>query len=437
MIRTAILTVSALLAFAGAARAQDEPFGQSPQRERVPGWVTSYVRERGSALVVVRLRLDTAWTPVGARGEAQAYRQEIQTAQAGFAGRLGKDRVRSLVHTPHARVRATPAILRELENDPEVLFVRPDFPITASRSPTPAPAEGLKTLAAMNVQPVWDAGLRGAGQRIAVIDFDIDPECLFLQGAVEAVWSHGDGFVEIEPTFGSKTTLSHGTQVAMAAAGRSPFGRFGVAPEARIVACNLPHVGGATPASAVGDALAALWLWGGSADLAAVCLSLNVPSSALAAAGAETIADAELALSYEMQNAAEVLAAPVFVSAGNEESQESVLFPAYLEPAWAVGATYADGTSFMYTTNFSGDVVLLAPGQVSSPLKGSGTSFSAPFVAGGYALLRGGAPGATPQEILDALQGGGATVVVEVEGGQPGEGRSLDVEGARAVLLGG
>ena len=97
------------------------------------------------------------------------------------------------------------------------------------------------------------------------------------------------------------------------------------------------------------------------------------------------------------------------VASGNSGNSAGMSMPACISSAFSVGAT--DLTDAVTSFSNSADFLdLLAPGyDITSTVPGndfsakSGTSMAAPHVAGAWAALRSASPGATPEEIHDAL----------------------------------
>jgi hypothetical protein len=128
------------------------------------------------------------------------------------------------------------------------------------------------------------------------------------------------------------------------------------------------------------------------------------------------------------------------VSSGNSGFRDSVGAPGCVGAALTIGSTTkTDGISAF--SNISDVVDLLAPGSnINSSVPGagfgviSGTSMSAPHVAGAVAVLRSRSPAATVDQIQTALQSTGVGIAV------PGTSltlRRINVEAAAASLGGG
>lgn len=103
----------------------------------------------------------------------------------------------------------------------------------------------------------------------------------------------------------------------------------------------------------------------------------------------------------------------VVVGAGNNGADACNYSPASVPDAIAVGASRIDDTTVSYS-NFGACVDIYAPGEAVwtiwndasfTPLQVSGTSFSAPHVAGAAAIYLEQHPSATPQEVNAGIIG--------------------------------
>ncbi|HWQ11800.1 MAG TPA: S8 family serine peptidase, partial [Roseiflexaceae bacterium] len=286
-------------------------------------------------------------------------------------------------------------------------------------------------------------GSTGAGQVVVVLDTGVDLAHPFLREALVdgACFSSDDvGALPSEslcPGGGEEQQglaagaacpsfvygCDHGTHVAGIVAGRAPDVAFsGIAPGAALVpvqvysrfegsACRgLPSPCALSWSS---DQLRALdWVYAAlrhRMDVAAVNVSL-------AAGALDVPCDAtHPAMKLALDRLRAVGIATV-AAAGNGGATNGLSAPACISGAVAVGATAADDTVAPYS-NSASPLALLAPGDsIQSALPGggyglrSGTSMSAPHVAGALAVLRSVRPNATLEEILQALALGGRPV---------------------------
>jgi subtilisin family serine protease len=247
---------------------------------------------------------------------------------------------------------------------------------------------------------------RGGGTRVAIVDTGVDLLHPMLAGRVIAGWDFLES--DADPTDQADgldqdgdgrpdEAFGHGTHVA-------GIVRL-VAPDAGLLVARVLDAEGRGDMLDVARAIR----WAVANGAKVINLSL----------GSLTKSDA-VALALEEANAAGVVCV---TSAGNTASDAPVDFPAssrYTTAVAAVNDLYAP-TSF---TSYGDFVEICAPGQtVRSAFPGggyalwSGTSMSAPFVSGGFALLASSHPDWTWKRMQDRL----ISTARPVLGGFPGE----------------
>jgi serine protease AprX len=309
--------------------------------------------------------------------------------------------------------------LDKLAAYPEISVVLVDAPVQALGGVVDYDALTTTYNQSTKVNKVWDKGYDGRGVGIAVIDSGVAATGDFAGRLTQVTmpgqpWSNND-------------VVGHGSLVAGVAAGKSSSGRYiGVAPGANIYALNVANPNGVN-ASDVVTALGWVYENAHTYNIRVVNLSLgeSIPSSYR-----QSILD----LAIERVWAAGVV---VVVSSGNGGPGMIDFAPANDPLAITVGATDHRGTSgtsddLLATFTAYGTTVdgvskpeVLAPGRLIAsvlpsgtilyglaPLlnlldpgyaKISGTSFSAPQVAGAAALLLQRYPNLSPDQVKWAL----------------------------------
>ena len=132
------------------------------------------------------------------------------------------------------QLRGSAAAAQALRNNPRVLSVEPDRAIEL----TETLPFGVKRISAYLLEGVgaYQAGFRGAGARIAVLDTGIDLDHPDLVASIDGALGRNCVDESLPPNDGH----GHGTHVAgTAAAPRNNVGVVGVAPEARLVAVKM------------------------------------------------------------------------------------------------------------------------------------------------------------------------------------------------------
>jgi serine protease AprX len=331
--------------------------------------------------------------------------------------------------------------LLKLAGSAGVRYIAPDVPVvpTAASAPLSFPSLATQHPAVVGAQAAWSAGYTGEGIGIAVID-----------SGVAASSDFGSRLVGVQVDADSPApadAVGHGSFVAAVAGGRSGDGRYvGIAPGATVYALNVARPDGVYSS----DVVAAVdWVLANhrrhNIRVANLSLSESAPSSYLASV---------------LDTAVERLwrdGVTVVVSAGNRGEGVASYAPANDPFVITVGATDTMGTVSTgddRTSDFSSRgrtqdafdkpelhapgrrIVSLLPGGTSlaaqAPLQNliaggyasmSGTSFSAPQVAGAAAILLQKHPTWTPDQVKWVLQETGDSL-------SGGSGRMLDLAAA-------
>ena len=382
------------------------------------------VRSENRVRVIVGLRTGSGSAAVAVDGPGGVSRRPagIARAQESLMIRMSSHRVSSIRRfkfMPYVALEVDAAALEALAADREVLSIEEDQTVK------PMLADSTSLIGAPRA---WSQGYAGAGQTVAVLDTGVDGNHPFLTGKVvsEACYS-GAGSRNLSLCPGGETESTepgsgrpcpsnfsdcfHGTSVAGIAAG---YGTefSGVARDARIIAIQVfSQCGGDCLTAPGSDLLAGLERvleLSASLDIAAVNISLG-------GALYEEKCDADFpAVKAAMDNLRAAGIATI-VAAGNESSSTEITFPSCISSAISVGSTdgIGDGTSREAVSDFSNSshlLDLLAPGrEINTSVlddgfrRDSGTSFSAPHVAGAWAVLKSKAANASIQQLFNVL----------------------------------
>ncbi len=349
--------------------------------------------------------------------------------------------------------------LAALAQTPGVLTIEADLPEVGGLA---------ESVPLVNAPAAWSAGSTGAGWKVAVLDTGVQTNHPFLAGKTvgEACYSNAGGAggqtavcpggVATSTAAGSGIDCSvngcnHGTHVAGIAVGTSAS-FHGVGRGAQLIAMQVftrfdSNCGSSAAPCALSfpsDQVAALERVlvlagaGNAGQIAAVNMSVGggryVDQPACDAA--------QSARKAAIDNLRSVGVATV-VSAGNDGYTDSTSAPACISSAVSVGSTTKSDTVSPFS-NRASFLALLAPGSsILSSVPGSsfstfsGTSMSAPHVAGAWAVLKQARPGATVSQVLDALRGTGVSIDDPLSIGEGGQAiyPRINVGAARTSLL--
>ena len=194
----------------------------------------------------------------------------------------------------------------------------------AARPPYPIQPLLNDSVPLLRVPPLWDAGLRGEGVRIAIVDTGIDATHADLRDRIVA---HADHTGTAE-----RDDVGHGTHVAGIAAGAGSVYR-GVAPAASLVIAKVLSAEGGSE-----DAVLAGMSWASTQNVQVMNLSLGGPGSPSSPLGREVDALAAAGI-------------VVCVAAGNAgPSPRTISSPADARGALTIGATDKHGQVTAYSS---------------------------------------------------------------------------------------
>ncbi len=378
--------------------------------------------------LIVGVRLPD-YQPEGLLHDSPSIEQQraaIAQAQAAFLERHAITNAVAFPFIPFIALNADARLLEALRADPDVTSVEEDTPMP----PTLAESGPL-----VGANYAWANGYTGAGQTIAILDTGVDKTHPFLSGKVvsEACYSNAGGAggglslcpggVVSSTAVGSGVNCpasisgcDHGTHVAGIAAGRGAS-FSGIAKDANVIAIQVftEFTQTNTALSYSSDQIAGLQrvqALSSSFNIAAANLSLGNSVSYTTQLNCDS-ANASMQAAIDGLRS---LGIATTISAGNDTYTTSLSFPACISSAISVGST-KDGSngatppdSVSAFSNSAAYLNLLAPGEwVNSSVPNgayanfSGTSMSAPHIAGAWAILKQVQPTATVDSLLNVL----------------------------------
>ena len=343
-------------------------------------------------------------------------------------------RIHKYKYSPYISMTVDSATLDALLASPDIISIEEDIPVP--------PALDL-SVPRIGAAALHESNVTGAGVAVAILDTGVDKTHPFLLGSVisEACYStNGSGSIALCPGGEEESTdvgsalpcggsyptsdCDHGTHVAGIVAGRRDVAEnlSGVAPEAGIIAIQVfsrfdsyEDCGSSAPclgswSSDQMKGLEKIYELRSAFPIASVNMSL----------GGEGYPD-NCDINYPaMKEAIDLLRTAgisTVIASGNNGYCGAISTPACISSAISVGATDDISDAVTGFSNSASFLSLLAPGQwITSSVPGGGyeswrgTSMAAPHVAGAWALMKQEHPGATVDDILDALTSTGLSV---------------------------
>ena len=411
-------------------------------------------------LLLVLLLLCSDW-PAFAERHVVALREPAERDPAArlaaidASGRRALERVgertraQRFATIPALVVELTPEEAARLAADPDVASVGPDVSFHASLG------TALPLIHASDVQAL---GPTGKGVRVAILDTGVEREHPDLARDVVAEQCFCEradgtgccpgGAHRLDGPGSAPDEHGHGTSLAGILTSDGRVAGRGVAPDAEIVAIRVMDEHGAI--ASLAQLLEALdWLLLTRPDVRVVNLSLETDQ--LFEGSCDAASAAALALSSAIRKLRE-RGTLVVAAAGNRGDAGRVAMPACLSSALAVGAVASRPVDLpcgrageapdrlACFSNAGPRLDLVAPGApiTTTGLGGglaawAGTSQASAMVAGAAALLFEASPGATPEQVAQALRASGVPALDPRSGARYPR---IDVRAALRALAG-
>ncbi|HMN60988.1 MAG TPA: S8 family serine peptidase, partial [Anaerolinea sp.] len=389
---------------------------QNPPAKVQPG-------EFSTVVVVLRDQADVSRVAGENRAEraknvVRALQDKANRTQPGLRGLLEARQARKLVLAYQPlwiingfSVTASQAVIEELAQNPDVLEVLPDDIQIVSTGSYAAPEANV---AAIQAPALWDMGFSGQGVVVANVDSGVDvshPDLAARWRGGSNSWFDPYGQHPVTPT----DMTGHGTWTMGILLGGDAGGTsIGVAPGAQWIAAKIFNDQGASTVTAIHQAYQ--WLLDPDGNP-------NTSDAPQVVNNSWSFANPGCNLTFEPDLQALVSAGilPVFAAGNGGPGSGTSYSPANNPSAFSVGAFDNNGVVWWMSSRGpsscanSGAVFpdLSAPGVdiYTSGLYGtyyldSGTSFAAPHVAGGLALLLSAFPGLSAADQENALVNG-------------------------------
>ena len=293
----------------------------------------------------------------------------------------------------------------------------------------------------LHVRELHDRGERGAGVRVAMLDAGFDTQHPLMAGATiiaQRDFVYGDSIVRDQPGE-AEGEMHHGTATWSLLAANVPGQMVGIAPAAEFLLAKTEFT--VTETRVEEDNWVAAVEWADSAGAHVLSSSLGYRTFDDGFGYGVAVLNGDVAVTTVAADSAAARGMLVVVSVGNEGPAASTLgTPADADSVVAVGAT----DSLARVTSFSsrgptGDGRIkpdvAAPGlrvPVAAPDSGTvaatGTSFSAPLVAGLAALVQSSRAGRPAVELRAGMLAAGDSALT------PSNARGYGVPNARAVF---
>lgn len=352
-----------------------------------------------SCKLVVSVTLFFSFLTIGPLAHAQnSSEKEVIVVYKNKAGKEtildnDADVKQQYKHLPAVAVTADQETVKELKQDPNILYVENNVSFTAADSTDfKVLSDGTDTsdnfeqwnLEPIQVKQAWKAGLTGKNIKIAVIDSGISPhDDLSIAG----------GYSAVSYTSSYKDDNGHGTHVAgIIGAKHNGYGIDGIAPEAQIYAVKALDQNGS------GDLQSLLqgidWSIANGMDIVNMSLGTTSDSKIL----------------HDAVNKAYEQGVLLVAASGNDGNGKPVNYPAAYSSVVAVSATNEKNQLASFSTT-GDEVEFSAPGTniTSTYLNqyyatGSGTSQATPHAAAMFALLKQRDPAETNVQLREEMR---------------------------------